>query len=242
MGPVLTSSAGVVIEDFNRDGKPDIVVGTYDGVAFLQGNGNGTFQSPVYSNPAIQFCCPMAAEDINGDGKLDLVNNQYGDVYAMLGNGNGTFQPAFSYTANGQVYSGNIVVGDFNSDRIGDLGMVFENPSTGATDVSLYLSQPTYTVFPRSINFGSVEVGKTTAPISVALANVGNGNLSLSSITITGDFIEQTNCSKKLAIGTSCAIKVQFHPQGAGSLTGEVTITDNALATPQKISLKGTGN
>jgi hypothetical protein len=242
MGPVLTSSAGVVIEDFNRDGKPDIVVGTYDGVAFLQGNGNGTFQSPVYSNPTIQFCCRLAAEDINGDGKLDLVNNQYGDVYAMLGNGNGTFQPAFSYTANGQVYSGNIVVGDFNSDRIGDLGMVFENPSTGATDVSLYLSQPTYTVFPRSINFGSVEVGKTTAPISVALANVGNGNLSLSSITITGDFIEQTNCSKKLAIGTSCAIKVQFHPQGAGSLTGEVTITDNALATPQKISLKGTGN
>jgi hypothetical protein len=76
---------------------------------------------------------------------------------------------------------------------------------------------------------------------SVALANVGNGNLSLSSMTITGDFIEQSNCRKKLTIEKSCAIEVQFQPQSKGSLTGEITIKDNALATPQKISLMGIG-
>ena len=241
-GPILTSaSSGAVIMDFNGDGKPDIVVGTYDGVAFLEGKGNGTFQNPVYSNPTIQFCCEMMAEDVNGDGKLDLVNNQYQDVYTMLGNGNGTFQPPFSYTANGQVYSGNIVAGDFNSDGIGDIGIIFEGSSTGTTDVSLYLSEPTYAVFPRSISFGPVKVGKTSTPISVALANVGNRNLSLSSITVTGAFIERNNCSKKLTIEASCAIEVKFQPQSTGSLTGEITIKDNALATPQKISLMGTG-
>ena len=64
------------------------MIATYSSVAFLKGNGNGTFQNPVYSNPTM--CCVMLAEDINGDGKLDLVNNTDG-VLAMLGNGDGTF-------------------------------------------------------------------------------------------------------------------------------------------------------
>jgi hypothetical protein len=58
-----------------------------------------------------------------------------------------------------------------------------------------------------------------SAPISFALANVGTGNLSLSSITVTGDFIEQSNCRKNLTIEKSCAIEVQFRPQSKGSLT-----------------------
>lgn len=240
-GPSATYNSGMVIRDFNGDGKPDIVVGTYDGVAFLRGDGNGKFQSPVYSNPTIQFCCEMMAEDVNGDGKLDLVNNQGQAVYAMIGNGNGTFQLPFSYTANGQVYSGNMVAGDFNSDGVGDIGLIFQDIFTGTTDASLYLSEPTYAVFPPAINFGSVKVGGTSAPISVALANVGNGNLLPSSITVTGDFIEQNDCGKKLTIEASCAIEVQFRPQSTGSLTGEITIKDNALATPQKVSLLGTG-
>jgi hypothetical protein len=240
-GPVLTSSAGAAIADFDGDGVPDIVTGTDDGVAFLKGKGNGTFRSPVYSNPTLQFCCAMLAEDVNGDGKLDLVNNEYGDIYAMLGNGNGTFQPPLIYTANGQVSGGNVATGDFNSDGIGDIGLIFQDLFTGTTDASLYLSEPTYAVFPPAVNFGSLKVGETSAPISVALANVGNGNLSVSSISVTGAFIEHNNCSKKLTIEASCIIEVQFQPQSTGLLTGEITIKDNALATPQKVSLKGTG-
>jgi hypothetical protein len=241
-GPSTTFNSEMVIEDFNGDGIPDIVVGTYDGMAFLQGNGNGTFQNPVYSSPAIGFCCQLAAEDINGDGKLDLVNSNAGQsVYAMLGNGNGTFQPPLTYIADGQIYSGNIVVGDFNSDGIGDIGMVFEDTSAGTTAVSLYLSEPTYAVFPSEVNFGPVRVGQTSAPVAVTLTNVGNGNLSLSGVTVTGDFIEKNTCHTVLAIEASCAINVEFQPQASGSLTGEITVNDNALAAPQRIRLQGTG-
>lgn len=70
---------------------------------------------------------------------------------------------------------------------------------------------------------------------------MGNERLSLSSITVTGDFIEQNDCSKRLTIGASCTIEVQFQPQTKGLLTREITIKDNASATPQKVSLMGTG-
>jgi hypothetical protein len=43
----------------------------------------------------------------------------------MLGNGDGTFQPPVTYGAIGQIYSGNIVAVDFNSDGIGEIGIMF---------------------------------------------------------------------------------------------------------------------
>jgi hypothetical protein len=69
--------------DFNADHKLDVAIATPGGVDVLLGNGNGTFQRPVFINynndddgavPA-PF---LAAADFNGDGKLDLVSaDQY---------------------------------------------------------------------------------------------------------------------------------------------------------------------
>ena len=240
-GPAAFYNTAAMIKDFDRDGIPDIVVGTYNGIAFLKGNGNGTFQNPVYSNATFTFCCEIMTEDVNGDGKLDLVNNQYQTVFAMLGNGDGTFQPPFAYSANGQVYSGNIVVGDFNSDGIGDIGIIFDDLSSGKTDASLYLSRPTVAVFPSAVNFRSEKVGQTSPPISVQISSIGNRALLVSGITVTGNFLEQNNCGTKLRIAASCTIQVRFKPQTKGAQTGEVTVKDSALVGTQQIRLTGTG-
>lgn len=238
-GPVLTSSAVAVVKDFNGDGIPDIVTGTYNGIAFLKGNGNGTFQNPVYSNSTMSFCCQMFAEDVNGDGKLDLVNNSgQQSVIVMTGNGDGTFQSPFSYGVNGQAYSGNVIGGDFNSDRIADIGVVFQGRTT---DVSLYLSEPTAVVFPTAINFGSVKVGQKSAVVNVQLSSAGNRKLSVSSIQVTGNFVEANNCGRQLKIGQSCTIQVYFQPQITGVQNGIITIKDNALGTYQRVALSGTG-
>ena len=238
-GPEALYNTKTIVRDFNDDGIPDIVTGTYNGIAFLKGNGNGTFQNPVYSNSTMSFCCQMFAEDVNGDGKLDLVNNSgQQSVIVMTGNGDGTFQSPFSYGVNGQAYSGNVIGGDFNSDGIADIGVVFQGRKT---DVSLYLSEPTAVVFPTAINFGSVKVGQKSAVVNVQLSSAGNRKLSVSSIQVTGNFVEANNCGRQLKIGQSCTIQVYFQPQITGAQNGIITIKDNALGTYQRVALSGTG-
>jgi len=240
-GPVVLAQSYAAVNDFNGDGAPDIAVATSSGLAFLKGNGDGTFQSPVYSDSTTLLCCQILAEDVNGDGKLDLVNNGGSGVLVLLGNGDGTFQLPFAYGVNGQAYTGNILVGDFNSDAIGDIGVVFEDATSGTIDASLYLSSPTIALFPTAINFGSIAVGKISPPASVRLSNVGNRKLSVSSIQISGNFVERNNCPKQLSIGKTCTIQVTFQPQSAGTQTGAIKISDNALGASQQISLTGVG-
>jgi hypothetical protein len=130
----------------------------------------------------------------------------------LLGNGDGTFRSPFFYSANGQIYRGNIAVGDFNSDGVGDVGIIFEDQTSAKTDVSLYLSQPTVAIFPTAINFGSITVGQHSRPVYVQVANVGNDKLLISSIQVSANFVEYNNCGPKLGIGKTCTIKVEFEP------------------------------
>lgn len=44
-----------------------------------------------------------------------------------------------------------------------------------------------------------------------------------------------------VAPGASCTLLVAFKPQTGGTLTGTVTITDNAAGSPQTVGLTGTG-
>ena len=63
----------------------------------------------------------------------------------------------------------------------------------------------------------------------------------ISSIAVTGDFSEQNNCGKALAIGKSCTVQVVFKPTTTGLRTGAITIKDDTLGATQQIALKGTG-
>jgi hypothetical protein len=44
-----------------------------------------------------------------------------------------------------------------------------------------------------------------------------------------------------LAVGASCVLRITFMPQVAGTVSGQVTITDDAASSPQTIAVSGTG-
>lgn len=118
-----TSPRNVLIVDINGDTKLDLVFASISGSGVLGavlGNGNGTFQAPVfYPSAGLHTPDYVATGDLNGDGKLDVVSGSFnttgntGNVQVLLGNGNGTFQAPRLY-ASGSIYY--LVMADVNKD------------------------------------------------------------------------------------------------------------------------------
>ena len=166
------SANSVAVADFNGDGKLDLAVAPLfgTGVSVLLGNGDGTFQTPVYypTNGANLFS--VAVADFNGDGKPDLVlanNYQYGapgTVAILLGNGDGTFQAAVNYGTGSEPAS--VAVADFNGDGMLDLAV----GNFGDSNISILLGNGDGT-FQAAVNYG---IGSQGQPWSVA---VGDFNL-----------------------------------------------------------------
>ena len=101
-------------------------------------------------------------------------------------------------------------------------------------------STPAVSLSPTSLTFASQTVGTTSAAQTVTLKNTGTASLSISSIAASGNFAETTACPSSLPAGASCTISVTFTPTAAGTPTGSISITDNAAASPQAVSLSGT--
>ena len=104
----------------------------------------------------------------------------------------------------------------------------------------------TLSLSPTSLTFASTVVGSTTAAQLVTIKNTGTAAVTLTSETITGtnatSFIKSaTTCGTSLASAASCTVSVEFKPTVAGSLTGSLSIADNATGSPQTIALTGTG-
>jgi hypothetical protein len=100
---------------------------------------------------------------------------------------------------------------------------------------------PTVTLSRTSLTFATQVVFTTSAAQTVTLNNTGLGILTISKIAVTGPFTQTNTCGTQVAAGGSCTFSVKFKPTTSGTLTGSVSITDNASGSPQKIALSGTG-
>jgi uncharacterized repeat protein (TIGR01451 family) len=202
--PVGANPTGVVVGDFNGDGKLDIAVAnSVDGsVSILLGNGDGTFKAATVftagNGPA-----SIAIGDFNNDGKLDLAVFKAGDgtsvagaVSILLGKGDGTFQAPQTVTL--ALTATAMAVADFNLDKKSDLAVSNHDANTGNVTVDILLGKgdgtfqaaKTSPVVPAGTGlFAVADFDNDTKP---DLAVLGSGGLAILRGQGDGTFLQGT--------------------------------------------------
>jgi hypothetical protein len=97
------------------------------------------------------------------------------------------------------------------------------------------------TVTPAHFTFSSQVLNSTSASGTVTLTNGGDASLSISKVTVNGDFAETSDCGATLGPGTSCVAHVTFTPTATGSRTGTLSFFDSSGQSPHAVPLSGTG-
>ncbi|HXJ95413.1 MAG TPA: choice-of-anchor D domain-containing protein [Terriglobia bacterium] len=122
---------------------------------------------------------------------------------------------------------------------------IADNSASSPQTVSLSGTGTQVTLTPATLSFGSVTVGQESAPQTVTLMNSGSTTVTISSIEISGanadDFTESTTCKSRLQASASCTVTITFDPVVAGPASGTLSISDSGGASPQTVSLSGTG-
>ena len=94
---------------------------------------------------------------------------------------------------------------------------------------------------PTTLTFAGQTVGTTSSIQSITLTSSGTASLTVSSITISGDFAQTNNCIATFPIGGTCSINVSFTPTVAGARNGIITVTSTDPNSPQTLSVNGNG-
>lgn len=115
------------------------------------------------------------------------------------------------------------------------------SPQTVSLTGTGIVSGVSVTLSTSSLTFPDQVVQTTSAPQAITLTNTGTATLIITAIVASGDFAQTNTCGNSLASGANCTVSVTFTPTQAGTRTGNVTITDNALDSPQSVLLTGQG-
>jgi phospholipase C len=128
--------------------------------------------------------------------------------------------------------------------RSGSLLIVNSETATSPQPVGLSgkgLAAPLVSLSPSTLTFADQQVGVASSAQTITLTNFGAAILNLTSIVSSGDFSQSNTCGNSVAIGASCTISVIFTPTSQGSISGSITIADDAVSSPQNIALTGKG-
>ncbi len=104
---------------------------------------------------------------------------------------------------------------------------------------------PNGSVAPLQLNFGSQQVGTTSAPQTTTFTNTGSGSISIPVVTLGGpgaaQFLIQTDsCSAAtIPVGGTCQVSVAFRPGATGDQSAQLEI--GPLPNPAVVTLNGVG-
>jgi sugar lactone lactonase YvrE len=95
-----------------------------------------------------------------------------------------------------------------------------------------------------TLAFDDQATGTASAAQTVTLTNSGGANLTINNVTLDGQFVQTNDCPVPPATlhpGSLCTITVAFKPLIGETLSGAITISDDAYDAPRTIQLSGTG-
>ncbi len=192
----LFENSSYILDDFNRDGKTDIIVQYAANVLVYLNNGTGAF-SPLTASTLLGGEKIVRMANINGDARLDLITfTQSGfDRSYYLGNADGTFGARVTLPQISPTFRNE---GDFDGD--GDLDFASTNTSGTNYALQIYVNQGNGVFTPGSTltsldsrdyllsavadfnNDGKPDVlfgtGSVPMPKTVVLINQGNNNFA----------------------------------------------------------------
>jgi hypothetical protein len=98
------------------------------------------------------------------------------------------------------------------------------------------------TVSPAAINFGTVAVGLTSAPVSVTLTNTGSRRAKFSGVSITGTVFAYSGPTGSFTVQghSRITVSVSFRPNAAQAFSGSLTF-NRSFGASTVVPLSGTG-
>ncbi len=182
------------------NGTLDLIVASFNTnqIAVLLGNGNGTFQTPVFYTVGSAANTPtsLTTGDFNDDGKLDVAVANTGDntISVLLGNGSGSLtlqSPSISVGHDPEA----IRAGDFNGDGYSDLAVA--NYNDGTVTTLLNNKNGTFTATTVSVGSGAgsgpqaLAVNGSGSSLLLAVANYNDNTVSVLHSNGNGTFATQ---------------------------------------------------
>jgi phospholipase C len=201
----------------------------YPGLVFSQ-RAFGTISGPKTVTLTNVGSTPLTISNVQVIGGFAQTNNCGSSVAAGA---TCTFKVTFRPTTATAVPSWKAMFGNL---------IIYDSDPASPQMVLLSGDGTAVTLSPASATFGSQAVGTTSAPIPVKVTNSGSNMLTFASIVATGDFAETNNCAGGVVSQGSCTINITFTPSQTGTRTGTVVLSDNDGASPQTITLTGTGS
>jgi hypothetical protein len=230
-----TANGSLMITD-SAAGSPQSVV--------LSGNGNGATVS--FSPSSLNFGnqtvnSTSAGQTVTmtniGNATLNITSITASGQFAIAGSTCGTtltasstcsFTVTFTPTQTGTV-NGNVTLADNGY------------PSPQSVPLTGVGTQGTVVLSPTSLTFGVQLINTSSPSQAVTLTNQGTAPITITSISNLTSFTQTNNCGTTVGVGASCNINVTFKPANVGTLSGTINVYDNAVGSPQTISVTGTG-
>ena len=104
---------------------------------------------------------------------------------------------------------------------------------------------PAAALTPATLTFAKQTVGTASTPQGFSVTNTGSANLTIALVTSTNNAefpISSDGCAgATLTPQQQCIIGVRFMPTLGGTRSGTITVSDNAVGSPQIETLTGTG-